>query len=130
MEIKKNQYLIDGIPVVALAEKYGSPLYIYDSSVMIRQYKQITGAFKNTRAKINYACKALTNINVLKLFKSLGSELDAVSVQEVELGLKAGFDPRDILYTPNCVSMRRSKRQCNWACASTSTTFRSWRSLA
>ncbi len=105
MEFKKNQYLIDGIPVTGLAEKYGSPLYIYDSAVMIRQYKQITGAFKNTRVKINYACKALTNINVLKLFKSLGSGLDAVSVQEVELGLKAGFDPRDILYTPNCVSI-------------------------
>ena len=105
MEFKKNQYLIDGIPVVRLAEKHGSPLYIYDSSVMIRQYKRITEAFKNTRVKINYACKALTNINVLKLFRSLGSGLDAVSVQEVELGLRAGFDPQDILYTPNCVSI-------------------------
>jgi len=105
MELKKNQYQIDGIPVVSLAKKHGSPLYIYDSSVMIRQYKRITDAFKTTRVKINYACKALTNINVLKLFRSLGSGLDAVSVQEVELGLKAGFDPRDILYTPNCVSI-------------------------
>ncbi len=105
MELKKNQYLIDGIPVIRLAEKHGSPLYIYDSSVMIRQYKRITDAFKSTRVKINYACKALTNINVLKLFKSLGSGLDAVSIQEVELGLKAGFNPRDILYTPNCVSI-------------------------
>ncbi len=73
MELKKNQYQIDGIPVIRLAEKYGSPLYIYDSSVMIRQYKRITDAFKETRVKINYACKALTNINVLKLFRSLGS---------------------------------------------------------
>ena len=53
---------------------------------MIRQYKRITEAFKNTRVKINYACKALTNINVLKLFRILGSGLDAVSVQEVEAG--------------------------------------------
>jgi len=105
MELKKNQYQIDGIPVIRLAEKYGSPLYIYDSSVMIRQYKRITDAFKETRVKINYACKALTNINVLKLFRSLGSGLDAVSVQEVEMGLKAGFEPQDILYTPNCVSI-------------------------
>jgi diaminopimelate decarboxylase len=72
---------------------------------MIRQYRRITGAFSGTRVKINYACKALTNINVLKLFRGLGSGLDAVSVQEVELGLKDGFDPRDILYTPNCVSI-------------------------
>ena len=95
--------MIDGIPVVSLAEKHGYPLYIYESAVMIRQYKRITGAFRNSKVKINYACKALTNINVLKLFRSLGSGLDAVSVQEVTLGLKAGFDPRDILYTPNCV---------------------------
>ena len=105
MELKNNQYLIDGIPVVRLAEKYGSPIYIYESAVMASQYKRLTNAFKDTRVRINYACKALTNINVLKLFRSLGSGLDAVSVQEVTLGLKAGFDPQDILYTPNCVSI-------------------------
>jgi len=105
MELKNNRYIIDGIPVTRLAEKYGSPLYIYDTSVMINQYKRITGAFSGANVKINYACKALTNINVLKLFRGLGSGLDAVSVQEVELGLKAGFDPGDILYTPNCVSI-------------------------
>jgi diaminopimelate decarboxylase len=105
MELKKNQYTIGGIPVVDLAEKHGSPIYIYDTEVMIRQYKLITGAFSGTRVRINYACKALSNINVLKLFRSLGSGLDAVSVQEVEIGLRAGFDPRDILYTPNCVSI-------------------------
>ncbi|MCK4751302.1 MAG: hypothetical protein KAT15_29790, partial [Bacteroidales bacterium] len=105
MELKKDQYVIDGIPVVRLAEKHGSPLYIYESATMIRQYRRITDAFKKSKVKINYACKALTNINVLKLFRSLGSGLDAVSVQEVELGLKAGFDPQDILYTPNCVSI-------------------------
>jgi diaminopimelate decarboxylase len=105
MELKKNKYTIAGLPVIDLAHKHGSPLYIYDTAVMIRQYERITGAFSHTRVKIHYACKALTNINVLKLFKGLGSGLDAVSVQEVELGLKAGFVPQDILYTPNCVSI-------------------------
>jgi diaminopimelate decarboxylase len=105
MELKKNQYCIDGLPVVKLAEKHGSPLYIYESARMISQYERITRAFSSTRVKIYYACKALTNINVLKLFKGLGAGLDAVSVQEVSLGLKAGFAPGDILYTPNCVSI-------------------------
>lgn len=105
MELKKNQYTIDGIRVTDLVGRHGSPLYIYDTSVMTRQYERITRAFSGARVKINYACKALTNINVLKLFRNLGSGLDAVSVQEVELGLKAGFAPRDILYTPNCVSI-------------------------
>ncbi len=91
--------------MIALAEKHRSPLYIYDTDGMISQYRRITDSFSGTRVKINYACKALTNINVLKLFCGLGSGLDAVSVQEVELGLMAGFAPQDILYTPNCVSI-------------------------
>jgi diaminopimelate decarboxylase len=105
MELKKNKYTIAGLSVTDLARKHGSPLYIYDTSVMIRQYERITSSFSGARVKINYACKALTNLNVLKLFRGLGSGLDAVSVQEVELGLKAGFPPQDILYTPNCVSI-------------------------
>jgi len=105
MELKKNKYTIAGLSVTDLARRYGSPLYIYDTSVMIRQYERITSSFSGARVKINYACKALTNINVLRLFRDLGSGLDAVSVQEVELGLRAGFAPQDILYTPNCVSI-------------------------
>ena len=72
MELKKNKYTIDGMDVIGLAEKHGSPLYIYESARMIRQYESITSAFKSTRVKIYYACKALTNLNVLKLFRSLG----------------------------------------------------------
>ncbi|MCF8224515.1 MAG: diaminopimelate decarboxylase [Bacteroidales bacterium] len=105
MEIKRNQYLIDRIPVTGLMEKYGSPLYIYESKKMVAQYNRMMDAFKNTRVKINYAAKALTNVNILKLFRKLGAGLDAVSIQEVKLGLQAGFDPGDILYTPNCVSI-------------------------
>lgn len=105
MELLNNQYVIDSLPVQNLVAKYGSPLYIYDTSKMEKQYKRLEKAFKGSRIKINYACKALTNINVLRFFKSLGSGLDAVSIQEVELGLQAGYDPQDILYTPNCVSL-------------------------
>jgi len=105
MELKNDQYVIDGIPVLDLVKKYDSPLYIYESAKITEQYKRITGAFEKTRVKICYACKALTNINVLKLFNALGAGLDAVSIQEVQLGLKAGFEPEDILFTPNCVSI-------------------------
>jgi len=91
MELRNNQYIIDGIPVTEIAEKYGSPLYIYETGRMISQYNRMMDAFRNSNVKIHYACKALTNINVLKLFRQLGSGLDAVSIQEVKLGLKAGF---------------------------------------
>jgi diaminopimelate decarboxylase len=105
MELKRNQYVIDGVPVTKIVEKYGSPVYIYESAKMVSQYKRMMEAFKDAKVKINYAAKALTNINILKLFRELGSGLDAVSIQEVKLGLRAGFDPRDIMYTPNCVSI-------------------------
>ena len=73
--------------------------------MMKRQYDRLVNAFDVKQIKINYACKALTNISILKFFKRLGSGLDAVSIQEVRLGLKVGFSPEDIIYTPNGVSL-------------------------
>ncbi|MCD8413295.1 diaminopimelate decarboxylase [Tenacibaculum finnmarkense] len=90
-----------------LANKYGSPLYVYDTEKIIEQYKNITTAFSKVKnLKINYAVKALSNINILKIFKTLNSGLDTVSIQEVKLGLLAGFSPKDIIYTPNGVSLQ------------------------
>ncbi|MFW5820951.1 MAG: diaminopimelate decarboxylase, partial [Bacteroidota bacterium] len=105
MEIRDNAYYLGGLKTTDLAEKYGSPLYLYDLETIKRQYDRITKAFSKSKVRINFACKALTNINILKYFNELGAGLDAVSIQEVWLGLQAGFKPADIMYTPNCVSM-------------------------
>lgn len=72
---------------------------------MKRQYEKLTSAFSGVDVRINYASKALNNLNVLKYMRSLGSCLDTVSIQEVWLGLKAGYAPKEIIYTPNSVSM-------------------------
>ena len=88
-----------------LAEEFGSPLYVYDAEKIQSQYKRLTNAFSKVESlRINYAVKALSNISVLKLLKEVGSGLDTVSIQEVELGLLAGFSPERIIYTPNGVS--------------------------
>lgn len=105
MELKNGKYEIGGVDALGLVEQFDSPLYVYDAEIMRAKYKRMTDAFKGTRLKIKYACKALTNINVLRVFKDMDSGLDTVSIQEVWLGLKAGFAPEDIIYTPNCVSM-------------------------
>jgi len=105
MKIVHNRYQIDGIDVIELVEKYGSPVYVYQTSKMKQQYEKMLHAFKDIHVKINFACKALNNLNVLKFFRNIGSGLDAVSIQEVQLGLKAGFQPQDIIFTPNCVSI-------------------------
>jgi len=92
--------------LLSLTKKYESPLYVYDAEKIISQYQRLQSAFSSVKhLKINYAVKALSNISVLKLFKSLDSGLDTVSVQEVQLGLKAGFEPQDIIFTPNGVSL-------------------------
>lgn len=96
---------MQGIPVAQLAHDFETPLYVYDAAVMEQQYKRLENAFAGTRLRINYACKALTNLAVLKKFKQLGAGLDTVSIQEVWLGLKAGFQPHEIIFTPNCVSL-------------------------
>lgn len=89
-----------------IAEEFGSPVYVYDADKIKSQYNRLTKAFnKVEQLKLNYACKALTNISILKLFKSMGSGLDTVSIQEVKLGLQAGFEPQKIIFTPNGVSL-------------------------
>jgi len=97
--------------LVSLAKKYDTPLYVYDANKIISQYKRITSAFsKVPNLRINYAVKALSNINILKVFKKLDSGLDTVSIQEVQLGLKAGFEPQNIIFTPNGVSLEEIER--------------------
>ena len=92
--------------LLALAEKYGSPLYVYDTQKIASQYQRITRAFTSVNSlQLNYAVKALSNISILKFFKQLDSGLDTVSLQEVQLGLAAGFNPKKIIYTPNGVSL-------------------------
>lgn len=106
MQLTNNRYEISGVDVLSIVEQFDAPLYVYDSATMKRQYKRMADAFSGVkRLRINYACKALTNLNVLRIFKNLGSGLDTVSIQEVSLGLKAGFDPHNILFTPNCVGL-------------------------
>lgn len=97
----KNSDLID------IAQEFGNPIYVYDSEKIKFQYERLTSAFKDIGSlRINYATKALSNLSVLKYMKLLGAGLDTVSIQEVRLGLAAGFEPQAIIYTPNGVSLK------------------------
>ena len=89
-----------------IAHTFGSPVYVYDAEKIGSQYHRLVNAFSAVpKLRINYAMKALSNISVLKLMKDLGTGLDTVSIQEVQLGLLAGFAPEQIIFTPNGVSM-------------------------
>jgi len=109
MEVKNNRYHIQGVDLIKLGKELGTPLYVYDGAKIESQLKKITSAFSGVNLKIKYAAKALTNQAILKLMKKLGAGLDVVSIQELELGLKAGFQPEEILYTPNSVDFGEIK---------------------
>jgi diaminopimelate decarboxylase len=102
VELINGKYqLTGGVDPLELCKQYGTPLYVYDAAIMERQYRRITSAFTYPNVKIHYACKALTNLTVMELFRKWGASLDCVSIQEVLLGLMAGYKAEDILYTPN-----------------------------
>ncbi|RZT00319.1 diaminopimelate decarboxylase [Aquimarina brevivitae] len=92
--------------LIAITEQHGSPVYVYDAEKIESQYNRLCNAFTKVKhLKINYAVKALSNLSILKLLNSYGAGLDTVSIQEVKLGLLAGVQPEDIIYTPNGVSL-------------------------
>ncbi|WP_298761082.1 diaminopimelate decarboxylase [uncultured Psychroserpens sp.] len=100
--------------LLQIAKDFGSPVYVYDAEKIKSQYKRLTSAFgKVKQLKLNYAVKALSNVSILKLFNQLGSGLDTVSIQEVQLGLKAGFQPEQIIFTPNGVSLAEIEKAAN-----------------
>ena len=89
--------------LIKIANEYGTPVYVYHADKIGEQYQKLLNAFSTTDARFFYACKSLTNPNILKFVHSIGASLDCVSIYEVKLGLMAGFTPEQILFTPNCV---------------------------
>lgn len=88
----------------AIAKEFGTPVYIYHAEKISEQYNRLVKAFEKTDAKFFYACKALTNINILRYIKSIGANVDCSSINEVRLALHAGFSPERILYTSNGIA--------------------------
>ncbi len=90
--------------LIAIAERFGTPIYVYHAEKIKEQYNKLLIAFKNTNTVFFYACKALTNINILEYIKSLGANVDCSSINEVKLAVHAGFSPDRILYTSNGIA--------------------------
>jgi len=88
----------------AIAQQFGTPSYVYNADKIVEQYQTLTTAFAQQNVKIFYACKALTNINILKLIKNIGGNVDCSSINEAKLALHAGFEPSRVLYTSNGIT--------------------------
>lgn len=90
--------------LLMMAKEFGTPLYVYNTESIQTQFQKLKQGFKK-HTRFFYACKALSNINILKYIHQLGAGLDCVSINEVQLGIKAGFEPQNILFTPNCIDL-------------------------
>lgn len=87
-----------------IAAEFGTPLYVYNADRITEQFQQLQQAFTSDKVRIFYACKALTNINILKHIRSIGCKVDCSSINEAKLAIYAGFLPADILYTSNGIA--------------------------
>jgi diaminopimelate decarboxylase len=90
--------------LIQLANEFGTPLYVYHAEKIKEQYNKLKTAFAKTNTRFFYACKALTNVNILKYIRSLGASVDCSSIFEVRLALHAGFLSKEVLYTSNGIN--------------------------
>lgn len=103
-EISKGYNFYGNTDPVSLIHTYGSPLYVYNEPLLRTRCRELKNLLSYPHFSVNYAVKANSNIDILKIVKSEGLCVDTVSAGEIFLVLKAGFDPKDILYTANNIS--------------------------
>lgn len=103
MRLEGNSYTLQEIPVEDLVKEFGTPLYVYDTEAIKEHLDCFREGFSSVDLKVKYACKALTNMSVMKYLLKQGTGLDTVSLSEIQMGLNVGFRPEDIVFTPNCV---------------------------
>ncbi len=95
---KNGELFCEDVKIKSIAEKYGTPAYLYSKNTIIEKYKKYEQAFAKVRHNVCFALKANSNMKILELLASLGSGADIVSGGELYLALKAGFDPKKIVY--------------------------------
>ena len=103
MEFSEGNYTIQGINVLDIAHKFGTPLYVYDAEKIVSQIKSLKTAYSGSEVRVKYAAKALTNVSILKLIGKHGAGIEVVSLEEAQLAMRAGFTSREILFTPSGV---------------------------
>ncbi len=103
MELLMGNYRIQDVDLIGLTKEFGAPLYVYDAEKIVHQLRTLKTAFSASDVKIKYAAKALTNLSILKLLRTYGSDVDVVSIEEAKTALRAGFKPAQIMFTPSGV---------------------------
>ena len=104
MEYRSETLYIGNVATTELAERFGTPLYVYDAGVIRGQIENVREAFKQLPFRPFYAMKANSNLSILRLVREAGFGCDAVSPGEIFLAMRAGFTPEEIWFTCSNVS--------------------------
>ena len=96
---ENNELSVQGIKISTLTEKYGSPLFIYDTGLMKERYEVFLDTVKSVKGKIHYAVKANDSVNIIKFFGRLGAGADIVSIGEFHKCIAAGITPDKIIFS-------------------------------
>jgi len=101
MKISDNKLYLEDISAELIMQEYGSPLYVYEETVLRSCFRQLVSGFPEGFLRVHYSMKANSNQSILKILCEEGSSIDAVSEYEVRLALESGFEPREIIFTGN-----------------------------
>jgi diaminopimelate decarboxylase len=96
---QEGALVCDGVPLEPLASTHGTPLYVYSAEAIRHSYAELDAAFGAHPHRIHYALKANSSLAIVQLLQKAGSGVDANSIGEVELALRAGFSPSDIVFS-------------------------------
>lgn len=102
-EYVRGELMAEGVPVQEIAEKHGTPVYIYSAHTIAEHYGRLNDAFAGATGLpqapiVCYSIKANSNLSILKLMRDLGAGFDVVSGGEIHRALKVGADPGKIAY--------------------------------
>ncbi len=101
MKVSDNKLYLEDISAELIMQEYGSPLYVYEESVLRSSFRQLISGFPEGLINVHYSMKANSNQSILRILCEEGSSIDAVSEYEVRLALESGFEPDQIIFTGN-----------------------------
>jgi diaminopimelate decarboxylase len=89
----------EGVPLADIAAAEGTPLYVYSAATIAGRYRAIDDAFRSYPHALHYALKANSTLAIARLLRSLGAGADANSGGEIDVALRAGFIPEQVVFT-------------------------------
>ena len=101
---KQNKLYIGSCKAEDLVTKYGSPLYVYNAEVMLDRLESLRKHITYSKLDIHFACKANSNLEIVKLLRKAGAYIETVSPGEIVIAQKAGYQANEIIFTSSNIS--------------------------